>query len=312
MEYSQLLKLLKETRKNRNINQGEVAEYLNIDISAVSYYESGKRNITAELLEKWLRFFNLKYIVVEENVKDTIIIPSDEEIEAFQRLKDRRNEIIRNRQKEELNHLKKAFYENKGPFYENRGFIANHLMQGVGMVEEVILQAGSATRATIIYYQDIVINATFEEFRDFVAEPHLEPGEGVVEFEPFMESLRPHSLALSEKEWNSNGVIMYLDFFKSHKGAVIRDAKGFTPKLLVKIEENFMKYHNLLSSARRKLQESSFDFEELLMLSDKISKTVRKWQLNSNEQHPKFVEWSSSDLKATCYVESLTERRNKK
>ncbi|MGG0741303.1 helix-turn-helix domain-containing protein [Niallia taxi] len=309
MENSRLIKELKELRLNKNIKQDELGAYLNIDPSAISLYENGKRPIQVDTLEKWLKFFNMKFILVDENAKERIINPSIEEVETFQRLKDRRNEIMRNRQKEQFKYLKSTFNERKGPFHENRGFIANHLMPLVGMVEEVKLKECSAT---IIYFDTFVINATFEEFVDY-AELYGIPSRGGVEFLPFMEGLCLHTFPLSKKDWNSTGVVLYQDSFPTYqRTTVIRDAKGFTPELLVKIKENSIQYFDLVYSAERAIKENSYDLEELEMLTDKISEIVRKWQINSKEQHPKFGKWSSSDLKATCYAEILKEKVNNK
>ena len=53
-----LSKRLREIREKRDIRQEELANFLNVDKSAVSQYESGKRTPDAEKLSKIADFYN--------------------------------------------------------------------------------------------------------------------------------------------------------------------------------------------------------------------------------------------------------------
>lgn len=66
MDFNELYKQLKEKRIEKGYTQKEIAEHLQIDVTTFSNYEAGKRNLPADVLDKWLQFFGLKLTVKVE------------------------------------------------------------------------------------------------------------------------------------------------------------------------------------------------------------------------------------------------------
>ena len=64
-----MYKRLKQLRKNYNLSQKEISQFLEISSSQYSLYESGKRQIPIHLLLKLAKFYNtsLDYIVEDTN-----------------------------------------------------------------------------------------------------------------------------------------------------------------------------------------------------------------------------------------------------
>lgn len=52
---------IKSIRKNRNITQKELGDFLGCSEAQISYIESGKRKINSEDLHKIANFFNVSY-----------------------------------------------------------------------------------------------------------------------------------------------------------------------------------------------------------------------------------------------------------
>ena len=63
---------LKSLRKDKGINQNEIAKYLNISQVAYSYYEIEKRNIPIEILEKLADLYktSIDYLIYRTDIKE--------------------------------------------------------------------------------------------------------------------------------------------------------------------------------------------------------------------------------------------------
>jgi len=59
MSRGDLMKGLKQVRKERNLNQLKVAMDLNISREALSHYENGKREPSLDMLNKLSQYFNV-------------------------------------------------------------------------------------------------------------------------------------------------------------------------------------------------------------------------------------------------------------
>ncbi len=67
---------LKELREMRDLYQGDIAKLLGISTPAYSYYESGKRNMSAETAQKLARFFNVSVdYLLGSDVKNKNLLP---------------------------------------------------------------------------------------------------------------------------------------------------------------------------------------------------------------------------------------------
>jgi repressor LexA len=67
---------LKELREMRGLYQGDIAKILGISTPAYSYYESGKRNMSAETAQKLARFFNVSVdYLLGSDVKNKNLLP---------------------------------------------------------------------------------------------------------------------------------------------------------------------------------------------------------------------------------------------
>tara|TARA_R110002124_G_scaffold136727_1_gene299615 strand:- start:4794 stop:5159 length:366 start_codon:yes stop_codon:yes gene_type:complete len=79
-EKDKLLVRLKEAREYLGISQDKVANYLGVPRSAVSEFESGKRNISATELQKLSRFYQRPVSWFTDNV--VLDVPADVEFLA--------------------------------------------------------------------------------------------------------------------------------------------------------------------------------------------------------------------------------------
>ena len=59
---------LKKTRKEKNLNQQQVAMEINISREALSYYENGKREPNLQMLANMSKYFNVSihYLIMGE------------------------------------------------------------------------------------------------------------------------------------------------------------------------------------------------------------------------------------------------------
>ncbi len=71
MSRGDLVKGLKQIRKERNLNQLKVAMDLNISREALSHYENGKREPSLDILNKLSEYFNVSidYLINGEEFK---------------------------------------------------------------------------------------------------------------------------------------------------------------------------------------------------------------------------------------------------
>ena len=63
---------IKGLRRDRDLKQKEVAEYLNVSQNTYSQYENGIISLTAEILVKLARFYgtSVDYLLGETNIKE--------------------------------------------------------------------------------------------------------------------------------------------------------------------------------------------------------------------------------------------------
>lgn len=288
MENNELLTILKDERLKRKITQSEIANYLNLDVSAISLLESGKRKITIDLLDKWLGFFGMKYTIVNANTKEISTIPKGE-IQEFQRLKNRRNEIIYNRHLKQVELLKELF--------PNKTFFANGNMKVVAMVDHVDLQSGDTA---IIYYNNLVVNASLSDLVDLA--DLVEEGSvfgfniGISQFN----IAQLDYLHLAQYKWTDEGVILY----KENSDVYIRDARGFTTDLLMDASNTLTHYNQQVYQLLESIQENSYENEEMEMIQQKIREYVEKWQISPYENHPQFEYWTKEDFDSTFYIDN--------
>lgn len=263
---------MKETRKARGITQGEIAAHLNLDVSAISLCESGRRNISVALLEKWLGFFHLKYIIVNEKQNELQESPIKEEIARFQKLKKRRNELIYLRHSKQAEILKEIF--------PNMCFIGNHKMECIGMIDEGEIVDDLQEYDVLAYYNSVVVLERVNTIEDFISSLHLPT----------------YDIHLKDKLGKYDEVIMRVDdgIYSAE------NAMGFTIKSLVKIESYFKTYMEVILMIEKQLQAS---INELEIINQKIQNLVEKWRYSEDEEHPNFEEWSPSDIESVCYAD---------
>ena len=51
---------LGEQRRKQNLAQRDVAEALNVEQATISFYETGKRSIPLDLLDRWLQLLEIE------------------------------------------------------------------------------------------------------------------------------------------------------------------------------------------------------------------------------------------------------------
>lgn len=280
METNDIISILKEERVKRKITQSDVANYLGVDVSAISLFESGKRKITIELLDKWLAYFSMKLTIVDTNSKEISTIPK-EDIKDFQKLKKRRNEIIHNRHIKQVELLKSIFPE--------KSFFATGNMPVVAMIDQVDLQTGNTS---IIYYNDLVVNGSLNYL------PYLEEDCNILNFRmSTITKMRFDYIELPQYKSNDEGVILY----KDNDDVLIRDASGFTIDLLVKVNKTLIRYNKEINKLLEDIKNNTFETEELEMIQEKISYYINKWKISTYEYHPQFEYWSKEDFESTRY-----------
>lgn len=64
-------KRLRNLREDNDLSQAELAKYLNVSQRTYSYYETGDRNISVEILAKLAKLYNtsIEYLIDEINPK---------------------------------------------------------------------------------------------------------------------------------------------------------------------------------------------------------------------------------------------------
>lgn len=146
---------------------------------------------------------------------------SKEEIQSFQLLKNKRNQIIQNRHRNLANILKEQF--------PNNIIFAGDNMKFLAVMEQIELQSG---QTTIIYYNNLVVNATFSELIDLadLNDGHIFGSN--IGISAFSDSLQLDFTGLTSYKWSDEGVILY----KENENVYIRDAKGFTTEMLKYVE----------------------------------------------------------------------------
>jgi len=56
--------IIRKLRKERNLTQRQVAEYLRIDRSTYAYYESGRTHMNIDIVVKLAHFYSVSYATV--------------------------------------------------------------------------------------------------------------------------------------------------------------------------------------------------------------------------------------------------------
>ncbi|MFP7486357.1 helix-turn-helix transcriptional regulator [Priestia filamentosa] len=298
MDNKQLIQRLKEERKKRNITQGDVAKYLNVDISAISLYESGKRAINMEILNEWLQYFNLRFEIITSDSPGIDEIDF-EELELFRRLKQERNSLVK-----EV-HLKQIEYLQ--PLFPDKKFIASAQTSYVAILDEMFTNTGEDI--AVIYYKNVLINATFTELKDVtLMNDDMHYSNNIARHTYVIPFLRDHTsidtIPFDKIRLNDDGIIMYRD----DDLVFIKDAKGTVPDKLLEAQNLLERYNEELDAAYDYVVQTIGNYKEKMKeIEHQLFELAKKWKINPFTYHPKFNPWTEEDLEATRTGMEVTE-----
>ena len=56
--------IIRALRKEKNLTQQQVADYLHLDCSTYAYYESGRSKLNVDIIIKLAQFYQIRYAVL--------------------------------------------------------------------------------------------------------------------------------------------------------------------------------------------------------------------------------------------------------
>ncbi len=285
--------LLAQVRRERGIQQSVIADALNLDQTAISLYENGRRGVPLPTLERWCEILDVKIEITPQGYE-----PAKEpdyekrDLEEFGRLKRRRNYLIAEmRSMMAQRVMGDAFFQESDPESGEGRFwpYSFHDENSIGLVE---------SRTDHPSQRHLAVEYTGEEVNVYrFAHGGPVGTHGIDRAYMTEDDFLTHGAALDPDEM----AVMKATVFRSHAGRpdgveLVSD-EGFPVRTLLDMQEVHKRFEAVCDEVEGREDYLAME-EELLGIEGHLDELLLDNRLGNGMPNPAFDRWGTEDEQA--------------